>query len=178
MITAKKSKAWIVFFILAALFLLLGFAAGEDALGVMLIFFFVLLVIGLIVMAVSIKSYKKKSAWIAEMNADGTIDRINNAVTNGSATYYKSLKLILTPTELVENSNAPFIIKYEDIANAYRSNIRERQYDYANQYIRLDLKNGQSVYTAAASRAKVPAEFGTAIATIKSRITTERGFMQ
>ncbi|MBR6308554.1 MAG: hypothetical protein IKR39_08080 [Lachnospiraceae bacterium] len=176
MITAKKSKAWIVLIVLGVFFLLLGILVGDEALGVMMVLAIVCLVIGLIVMAVSSKNYKKKSAWIAEANADGTIDRINNSISNGSATYFKSLKLALTSTELVENSNTPFIIKYEDIANVYRSNIREGKYDYTYQYIRIDLKNGQTVYVATVTRARVPAEFGNAIGTIKSHLNAEGGF--
>ena len=176
MISAKKSNAWIVLIALAVFFLLIGIIAGGDSIGVMMILCVVCLVIGLIIMAVSNKNYKKKSEWIARMNADGTIDRINNSISNGSATYYKSLKLALTATELVENSTNPFIIKYEDMANVYRSNVREGKYDYTYQYIRIDLKNGQTVYVSTVPRAKVPAEFGNAIGTIKKYLSAEGGF--
>ena len=176
MITAKKSKAWIVLIALAVFFLFLGVVAGDDALGVMMIFCIACLVIGLIIMVVSSKNFKKKSALLAQMNTDGTIDRINNGIANGSAAYYKSLKLALTSTELVENSNNPFIIKYEDIANVYRSNVREGKYDYTYQYIRIDLKNGQTVYVATVPRVRVPAEFGNAIGTIKKYMSAEGGF--
>ena len=133
-------------------------------------------VFGIGLMITSSKNFKKKSEWIAKTNVDGTIDRINNSIANGTATYYKKLKLILTSNEVVSDSpSEPVIIKYEDIAKAYRSNINGDQYDYNTQHICLDLKNGTRISVAVVNRVRVPEEFGAAIGMIKNRITTEGG---
>ena len=175
MISAKKSNAGIVCIVIAVILLLFGLLVS-DAFIVMFIFAIVLVIVGIAVMVTSSKNFKKKSEWIAKTNVDGTVDRINNSIANGTATYYKKLKLILTSNEVVSDSpSEPVIIKYEDIAKAYRSNINGDQYDYNNQHICLDLKTGTRVNVAVVTRARVPEEFGAAIGTIKNHITTEGG---
>ena len=176
MISAKKSKAGFVLIGLAVFFLLLGALMGSDGMIAMVIMAIIFAVIGVCLLVTASKNYKKKSAWIEQANRDGTIDRINNSVANGTATYYKKLKLILTSNEVVSDSpSEPVIIKYEDIAKAYRSNINGDKYDYNNQHICLDLKTGQRISVAVVTRVRVPEEFGAAIGLIKSRITTEGG---
>ena len=176
MITAKKSNAGFILIALAAVCLLFGAIAGSDAMIVMGIFAVVLLIIGICLAVTSSKNYKKKSEWIARTNVDGTVDRINNSIANGTATSYKSLKLILTSHEVVSDSpSEPVIIKYEDIAKVYRSNINGDQYDYNTQHICLDLKTGQRISVAVVNRVRVPQEFGAAIGLIKSHINTEGG---
>ena len=175
MISAKKSNAGIVCLILSVIFILLGILAPGTII-IMIVISVLLIVVGVSIMVTSSKNYKKKLAWIEKTNADGPVDRINNSIANGTATYYKKLKLTLTPYELVSDSpSEPVIIKYEDIAKAYRSNINGDQYDYTYQHICLDLKNGQRVSVAVVNRVRVPEEFGAAIATIKRYITTEGG---
>lgn len=175
MIVAKKSKAGYICLAVAAFFLLFGVLIPESMVF-SIIMFIVFVIAGICVIVSTNKNYKKKSEWIAKTNVDGTVDRINNSISNGTATYYKKLKLILTSNEVVSDSpSEPVIIKYEDIAKAYRSNINGDQYDYNTQHICLDLKNGQRVSVAIVNRVRVPEEFGAAIGSIKSHITTEGG---
>jgi len=175
MISAKKSKAGIVCIIVSVFLLFFGVLA-PAAMVVMFVFAVLLLIIGICSLVTSSRNFKKMTEWIAKNNVDGTIDRINNSITNGTATYYKKLKLILTSNELVSNSPSdPVIVKYEDISKAYRCNINGNQYDYNNQHICLDLKTGERIRVAIVTRARVPEEFGTAIGMIKKHLTTEGG---
>jgi predicted membrane protein len=176
MITAKKSNAGIVCIIIAVILFLIGILSRNGLIVFWIAMSVLLVIAGVSVMVTSSKNYKKKLEWIERANADGTIDRINNSVANGTASYYNKLKLTLTPYEVVSDSpSEPIIIKYEDIAKAYRSNINGDQYDYNYQHICLDLKTGQRINVAVVPRARIPEEFGSAIASIKRNITTEGG---
>ncbi|MCR5722422.1 MAG: hypothetical protein K6G72_08775 [Lachnospiraceae bacterium] len=176
MITAKKSNAGIVCIIIAVILFLLGILSRNGLIVFWIAMSVLLIIAGISIMVTSSKNYKKKLEWIEKANADGTIDRINSSVANGTATYYNKLKLVLTPYEVVSDSpSEPVIVKYEDIAKAYRSNINGNQYDYNYQHICLDLKSGQRISVAVANRVRVPEEFGAAIAAIKRYITTEGG---
>ena len=163
MITAKKSNAGIVCIIIAVILFLIGILSRNGLIVFWIAMSVLLIIAGVSIMVTSSKNYKKKHEWIERANADGTIDRINNSVANGTATYYNKLKLILTPYEVVSDSPSEPI------------NINGDQYDYNYQHICLDLKVGQRINVAVVPRARIPEEFGLAIAAIKRNITTEGG---
>ncbi|MCR5311157.1 MAG: hypothetical protein K6E32_07080 [Lachnospiraceae bacterium] len=170
MIVAKKSKVGLIFTIVSILFLLLGLLDPGEFVA-FLIIGVVILIIGICIMVSTGKQFKKKQAALERLNADGTVDRLNSEISSGRTKYYKKLALAVNDREVFIDGPDAELVKMEEIARVYRTNVIRGQYNYQNQAIDLDLKDGRRYYVGTVTRKNVPAEYGEVLNYIRVRVT-------
>ncbi|MBP5153176.1 MAG: hypothetical protein ILP13_09745 [Lachnospiraceae bacterium] len=169
MIVAKKSKVGLIFTIVSILFLLLGLLDPEEFVA-FLIIGIVILIIGICIMISSGKQFKKKKEALERLNSDGTVDRLNSEIGSGRTKYYKKLALAVNDREVFIDGPDATLVKMEEISRVYRTNVINGQYNYQNQAIDLDLKDGRRYCVGSVSRKNVPGEFGEVLNFIRNRV--------
>lgn len=120
------------------------------------------------------KKADKFNAKAAELEAQGMLDGVKEAMANGTAKEFKKLKIVVTPREVVTCGDDFNVIKYEFFRAAYVTNIFGNEYDYDRKGIALDMNNGVTYPIAIVLRRKNE-EFDEALTLIRNYKALEGG---
>lgn len=166
----KKSKAWIVLTVIGFAFLVIGFLATVTP---FLIVALIIFVVAVVCAVLGSKKYKERLANVQELDNAGLLDSIKMSISNGTVKTFNKGAILANEDSVFENDkNRVSLVKFDNVANCYSSNIIDEKYDYDHKQVNLECKDGYVRYMYIANRNNNP-DYDSFVSYVKSHIVRD-----